>query len=474
MSGADPWSSGAEPQGLEPEEAAANPIPPFLLEPWGIFRRRWVWMLAALLLGLAGTGAVVSAWKDRYEAEAKVVINSQQIPKEFVRSTVAESSMAYLNAAVGKALSRANLSQIIDEVGLYADSQGKVPRDALISQMRDQITVAPERSVSFGQVGESSIVYRLAFEGDDPAHAAAVANALAELLLKATLAQRSEQARSVTAFLKQALKADESELRAQSHEVSEFRRAHRGELPSDLETSLRKLDILEQRREDLSAEITRAQNRLKDLASAPSQQETDNAALLEQLRRQLAAQLAVHTEDHPNVIALRRQVKSFEEVVERERTEGSGNTQALASGQRDIDLMRKKLKEIDAEIDDLTKRVDRIPAVSEQLSALEQKEQVLREDYVASLRKVESAELAETLEVAQRGAQIEILERAQPPGSPKRPRWLVLVAGVTLSLGLGIGVGVLLELLDPVLLVASQLEQVVGRPVLGSLPHLHA
>ena len=310
MSGQEPWSDHREPLGPGSEEPGTNPLPAFLLNPWGIAQRRWPWMLAATALGLVATAVVFSTWKLRYEAEAKVVINSQQIPKEFVRSTVVESSKAYLNAAVGKVLSRANLSRIIDEVGLYENWRDQEPREALIERMRGEITVEPERSFSTGGSTDSSIVYRLAYEGDDPEDAAAVANALAALLREATLAQRSEQAKSVTRFLKQALHDDEHELRAQSERVAEFRREHRGELPSDLDPSMKRLELLHERRADLSSQIARAQSRLEGTDGAGGQEhQTENEILLEKLRQRLATELAANTEDHPNVIALRRQVR---------------------------------------------------------------------------------------------------------------------------------------------------------------------
>jgi uncharacterized protein involved in exopolysaccharide biosynthesis len=420
------------------EDSGGAGIPPFLLDPAGIVRRRWLWMLATLILGAVASVAVGATWKHRFAAEAKVIINSQQIPKEFVRSTVAESSLAYLNAAVGKVLSRANLDRIIDEVGLYG-----------------------------------SIVYRLVAKGDDPKKAAAVANALSALLLKATLEQRTDQARNVTRFLRQALEEDERELRAHSQQISEFRVKHRGQLPSDLVTNLRKLDLREERREDVSAELASAIARLEGASSVPGARlETENEQLLDALRRQLASELASHTEDHPNVISLRRQVLSFEESVAAELSGDAPVSAARLAQQREIQMMRRKLVELDAQMDELSERVDQIPIVAEKLAALEQKETVLREDYLSSLRKVEDAELAETLEVAQHGAHIEVLERARPPDAPEQSRWLVLAVGLLLSLATSMGIGVLFELLDPVLLVARQIEEVAERPVIGSLPRV--
>jgi uncharacterized protein involved in exopolysaccharide biosynthesis len=381
--------------------------------------------------------------------------------------------MAYLNAAVGKVLSRLNLERIIEEQGLYPELRDSFQRDALIETMRRDITVEPERSVAGGPPGQTAIVYRLSFETGNPEDAANVANALANLLLEATLEQRSEQARSVTRFLKQALERDERELREHSQKVTEFRRSHRGELPSELEPSMRKLELLHDRRQGLVTEIARAENRLQGSESLDGEGRlSENEALLKELRRRLAGEVAANTDDHPNVIALRRRVKDLEEVVAAERGEGPSASPALAAARGEIALMRERLRNIDAETDELVERVDRIPIAAEELAALEQKEQVLRENYLSSLRKVEEAELAETLEAAQHGAQIEVLERARPPSAPKRSRWLLLAAGIAASLGLAMGVGVLLEFLDPVILTAQQLEALTERPVLGSLPRI--
>ena len=444
-------------------------IPPFLLDPMGILARRQIWMALALLLGLAATAAVVTWWPQRFEAQARVSINSQQIPKEFVRSTIAESSMAYLNAAVGRVLSHPNLDKLLEEHDVYPELQKSVPRETLVERMRNDITVEPEKTVTHEGM-QTSIIYRLAFESGDPQKSADVANALAGLLLDATLEQRTEQARSVTRFLKQALERDEKELRDVSQKLSEFRREHRGELPTELDPAMRKLEMLHDRRTSLSTEISRTENNLG--TGADGNPISENEALLRELRRKLANEVAANTDEHPNVIALRARVADLDKIVREERRTGIGASPAIAAEHRELGLMRERLGSIDAEMDDIVQRVDRIPAVTEELQALEQKESVLRENYLGSLRKVEEAELAENLETAQHGAQIEILERARPPAAPKTSRLVLAAAGVALSLGLALAIAVLLELVDPVVLNARQLEDLIDRPVLGSLPRV--
>jgi uncharacterized protein involved in exopolysaccharide biosynthesis len=145
--------------------------------------------------------------------------------------------------------------------------------------------------------------------------------------------------------------------------------------------------------------------------------------------------------------------------------------QALIDAERrDIQTMRELIVRADAEIAAVNEQIDRTPRVTEELAALQQKEEVLREDYLSALRKVEAAELAETLESAQQGGQVSVLDNASPPNSPVRPRWIVALAGLALSAGLAVGVAVLLELIDPVVVGARYVRKMSDAPVLGSLP----
>ena len=108
----------------------------------------------------------------------------------------------------------------------------------------------------------------------------------------------------------------------------------------------------------------------------------------------------------------------------------------------------------------------------EELTALVQAEEVLRENYLDTFRKVEEAELAESLESAQQGGQVSVLDRAQPPSKPERSRPKLAALGLVATLALSAGVAVLLELIDPVVVSARQLEAIVDLPLLGSLPRI--
>ena len=111
----DNWDHRSE----ESENSAQ--IPDFLKDPLGILERRWPVMLAAVVLGLVATVYVVAQAKLTYVSQASVLVTRQQIPEKYVNSTVAEDSIANINAMVGKVLSQDNLAKLIERFDLYKE-----------------------------------------------------------------------------------------------------------------------------------------------------------------------------------------------------------------------------------------------------------------------------------------------------------------------------------------------------------------
>ena len=191
--------------------------------------------------------------------------------------------------------------------------------------------------------------------------------------------------------------------------------------------------------------------------------------MITELQRELARQSAVHTDEHPNVIALRDRISRMQETAQSAAQRGPAG-RMMELERRDIERMHGEVARIDAEIAELNQRVDATPSVTEELAALEKKEQVLSEDYLVSARKVEEATLAESLESAQQGGQVSVLDPASIPSAPDRPRWMIALGGLVASVGLALGLAVLLELIDPVVVGAKQVAKLCDSPVLGSLP----
>jgi protein tyrosine kinase modulator len=453
-------------------------LPAFVKDPVGVVRRRWLWMLAALALGFSATGVFFATWKPTYVAQATVLITGQLIPEDFVRSTVQTDTIANINAMVGRVLSKESIDRLIDELKLDAGHNANESRRSLINRTLAKIEVAPLKSYSASKRGGAgSLIYAFSYESANPWHAAVVANALATRFTEESIAHRGEQARHTTEFLRKQLERDERDYKQYSEKVSTFRREHRGELPEEQQTKLRKLEMLSQRYQSLSVQISEKENQLLTLSSAGgSLGQTPNEKLLSEARSELSREMTYNTDEHPNVIALKNRVALLKKLVaeeaSQERKPDPHTKRQIEEQTHELELLKKQLADTDAESKEVSALVDQMPAVAQQLAALQQQAQVAREGYLESLRKVESAELAENLELAQQGAQVSILDAAQQPTSPKLSRLVVLIGGVAASCALSLAVAVLLELLDAVILNTDQLEGIAGRPALGSIPKI--
>ena len=154
---------------------------------------------------------------------------------------------------------------------------------------------------------------------------------------------------------------------------------------------------------------------------------------------------------------------------------GSGSSSApsrstlVTAERRTLEQLREQQAATEEQLSEIDIRVANTPKRQEALNAMEEKVDVLRDNYREFLRKVEDAELAQNLESAQQGERVVILDRAIPPVRPENSRQKYIVAGIFATFLLTLGVGFLLELADPVVVSSDHVETALGLPVLGSV-----
>jgi uncharacterized protein involved in exopolysaccharide biosynthesis len=451
-------------------EGATGP-PEFLKDPIRVIRRRWPWMLVALLVGLAATAGFSLTLKPSFLASATLLISSQQIPEEFVRPTVRDDSLERMNAMIGSILSGSNLSRLIEKYDLYASLRERLPMSDVVEVMRDEVKVELVPGVDQSRRFESASRYSISFTADAPKNAANVANDLASFFTESSIERREQRARLTTEFLRRQLKNAEGDLREQERMIREFKEKHRGELPDELEANLRKLEQLQSQRQSLAMQVAETETRLAMLLSANDPNSPE--ARLATLKSRLAEETSVHTDEHPNVSSLRRQIEALEEAIERD----SGDTSApfatrstlVAAERRTLAELRRQQEATEAQLREIDVRVANTPKRQEELNGLEEKVGVLRDNYRDFLRKVQDAELAQNLESAQQGERVVILDRAAPPTQPVRSLQKYVLAGIVAAFGFSLAVGLMLELADPVVVSSDHVETALGLPVLGSV-----
>jgi uncharacterized protein involved in exopolysaccharide biosynthesis len=454
------------------EADGAQGLPDWLRDPAGILRRRWRVMLGALLVGLVATAVVAWRRMPTYLAEATVLLATQQVDEALVKPTTPGNPIEALDALTAQALSPVNLKTVIETLNLYPDLRTGMSMGDVIATMRESIHVDAKqnttRSMPFPMRGERSRVLVVGFEADDANTAASVANQLAHLFQAEGLRMRGEQSRLATEFMRNAAADAEKAIREQKQKIAEFESAHRGELPSDVETNQRRIERLQDQRNALLMSAAEAETRAATTSVSPSTADSP-ASRLAALKAALAKELAVNRESHPNVIALQRQVDAAQAEVRSGGGGGGGGAVAGAS-RREIAEYRAQIAAADQELAELDAKIANTPKHEAELVGLQQRAKVLEDSYDDLLGKLKEAELAQNLEQAQQGAQVAVLEEAQPPLGPEKGRFKLALAGVIASFGLAVAFGLALEVRDPVLATAQGVEAIAGVPVLGVIP----
>ena len=455
-------------------ETEGGGLPDFLRDPVGIAQRRWRTAILVLLLLAPLATAGVYLHKSFYLAEAKVLISGQRIAETLIASTVQQAPIDRANAILKDVISVPHLLQLIEKHGLYPELRGPGQRDQLVTALRSRVHIGTSRGVeAHGRHHQLGLVVAVGFQADRADLAAAVANDLAARFTDSGLLVQSRHARLTTEFLEGELRDAETALQEHLQKVATFQSRHRGELPSELESKLRRLDRLQEHRSALRLQLAEAE---RWLASARSGQLTEDspAARVAGLRAALARELALRTEEHPNVVALREEIELYTAEVSKGNAQDSQVLQDRAIGDQQfvVNQLRKQIAEVSQGIAETELRVANIPAREQELTTMEEKSRVLRNKYEEYLHKVEQAQVAEDLYRAQQGVEVAILEPALPPPQKRNRRPLLAAGAAALCFGMALAAALAKEWFDPHLATAEGVEAELGIPVLGSIPSI--
>ena len=129
-------------------------------------RRKWLIVLP-FCLAVAVTILLCVKLPPIYRSETTILVEPQQVPENFVQSTVTGSVQDRLNTISQQILSRTRLEAVIREYGLYPELQQTAPMEEVVNTMRKDIEINVEERPN--RRGESSAAaFRLAYEGRDP------------------------------------------------------------------------------------------------------------------------------------------------------------------------------------------------------------------------------------------------------------------------------------------------------------------
>lgn len=450
-------------------------------------KRLWWIPVVTLVLAASFSAYLCKRLPKVYQASTFILVEPQKIPTNYVKPIVTTPIENRIKTIQQQVSSRSRLETIIKEQNLFPDIRDQVPMEDLVARVDRNIRVEV-RGVS---------TFKIYYEDLDPQVAARVANAVADLFINENVNARKAEAKSTTVFLEQQLAEKKRELEIAEARITEFNRSHMAELPAQRDVNFALLEGFRGRLKSLVDEISKQQDRKivleKELADLPASGVTNvqsAASDLDQKRARLVELRSQYTDQHPEVILLKRQIAELEDRLERKPELKDPNAApapppaAMSVRERqlrtqigDIDLSIKDLiresGRLKDQIADYENRVSNAPRNEQALLSLKRDYDILQQSYVELLRNKTQAGIAETLEQERQGESFWVLDRAVPPARPYKPNVnQILSFGSALGLVVGLGLALLVDIARPKFHTEDELLAAFGIPVLVSIPAL--
>lgn len=467
-------------------------------------RRKWLAILVFALPFAAATSVILSL-PNLYRSTATVLVERQQVPESFVRSTVTSELETRLQTISQEILSRARLESLINRFGLYADRQTHAPSEEIVSQMRRDIRLETKAT---GQRQSATVAFALSYQGRDPRTVALVTNTLASFYVEENLKARERQASGTTAFLKAQIAETKKRLDEQERRLSEFKKRYLGELPQQMPGNLATLEALNtqlrlnndnqirtiERRQALAAQLAEAES-FPQALGAPGLRAAGPeppALHLARLKQELTAARTRYTDAHPTVTRLREEIAAVERDLAGVKAEAKSEPapapaapaapasqyalrlrEAFQAAEAEIKILKAEDLRLRGAVAAYQSRVENTPRREQEFLDISRDYDTTRESHQSLVKRHEEAQVAESMEQRQKGEQFRILDPALPSAvtvAPNRPRLLLMA--LAFALGLGAGAAALAEILDTSFHSADDLRAFTTVPVLVSIPRI--
>jgi polysaccharide chain length determinant protein (PEP-CTERM system associated) len=280
-------------------------------------------------------------------------------------------------------------------------------------------------------------------------------------------------------------------------ELKQYRETYMGGLPEQLKTNLSILERLQGHLDQTNSSLRDGENRKITIQSQITEQEREREKTTDQphvqdkegkdistLRNELASLETRYTENHPDVIRLKKRIAQLEAERSETSTQTSPTVKTPALPEADQTL-RRQLQEVELEIkgykDEIKKtrsqiawyekKVEETPKREQELLSLERDYENLEELYNSILSRKLEAEIAVSMEKKQKGEQFRIIDEAIIPLRPVEPDMKrIMLLTLALGFGLGCGLAYLKEVLDTSFRTPEDVEKEFQLPVLVSMP----
>ncbi|GGF65922.1 XrtA system polysaccharide chain length determinant [Alteromonas lipolytica] len=437
----------------------------------------------------------VATLPDTYQSKSIVFVDTRSVLQPLLRGIAIQSDPEQEIQMMAKTLlSRSNVEQIARESDLDLGTQTKEDFDDLVTSLT--------KNISLNSTGRDNI-YTISYRNESAAVAQKVVQETLNLFVEGALGNNRRDTDTAGRFLDEQIAEYESRLTEAEQRVADFKRQYNEILPlqgsfySTLQSLNSELDSTKLQIKQVDRQIESMSKQLNSVRSADSFGVTNNDQSIlktryddriKALEEELDRLLLRFTDLHPDVQEAKTLLASLEEARKKEIDafiSQSDEDDATPSNGLNMEIKLEisrlesnkasllvKEQDITDKIADLESKIDLIPQIEAESTALNRDYGITKSQYEELLARKEAANLSRRADVSAEDLQFRIIEPPLRPTAPSGPNRIIFYTGVlVIGFGAGIAIAFLLSQLNPVLVRPKQLMSLSDYPIWGTVSH---
>jgi polysaccharide chain length determinant protein (PEP-CTERM system associated) len=451
------------------------------------WQRRWWGVAVAWLVCIVGWTWVMTI-PDRYQASARVYVDTQTLLKPLLSGLAAEPNVEQqIKLMTRQLVSRPTLEKVARMTDLDVKAKTPEQTEAMLNGLAGKISIA--------DAGRENL-YTISYQDANGDLAKKVVQSLLTIFVETSLGKTRQDISSSQRFIEEQLQQYQQKLTDAENALKEFKQKHIGMMPgqggdyyaklAEASALLRQAQLDQQesvnRRNQLKRQLEDEEPELTAAAAVATNSEVDSR--IQALQKQMDQLRLQFTDLHPDIQATRRLIEKLEEQkkidLAKHKADPAGAriqnpvyqqlTIAIAEADANVSSLGARVAEYQRRYAELRNASNMIPQVEQEYTQLMRDYDVYRQNYDALLKRRESVTMSGEVESKTDTVDFRVID---PPFVPSQPAWpnrSLLLSLVTLGgLGAGIAVAFLLSQMRRTVTDRRVLRELTGLPLLGAV-----
>jgi polysaccharide chain length determinant protein (PEP-CTERM system associated) len=469
----------------------------------GMWQRRWLGLAVVWIVGLIAA-LVILRIPDKYEASARIYVDTQSVLKPLMTGIAVQPNVEQRLAMLSRTLiSRPNVEKLMRMADLDLATHSKQDEDRMVDGLM--------KSLQIVGTGRDNL-YTLSYRDSDPQRAKRVVQSLTSIFLDTSLGGKRKDSDTAKKFIDDQIKVYEKKLEDAENRLKEFKLKNMTYASADGKDYYGKINEVSTALAQARLELHQAENSrdalkrqvageeptfLPDAAEATSSGDssaTSVDARLDVLRKNLDTLRMRYTDEHPDIVGLKRVIADLEAQQKAEqaaqrkaatvRSAATGTPinanpvyqqlkVSLAEAEANVASMQARVNEYETRYAALKASAMRVPEIEAEFTQLNRDYDINKRNYDVLVARRESAEISGEMDATTGVADFRLIDPPRVSPQPVSPDRLVLFPlALVGALAAGLFATLVASRLWPTFTDSRALRDATGLPVLGTVSML--